>query len=545
MSNEAVISIESPDRIFPVELLDERGRRLARDYGKLVLKVRAGSYVARCEVGGPALDRAVRLAAGEAKTISFKRVDLPRLPSAAPVVIAVTRHEFYTEDAAALANEVLGEWDREGANLVLFASRFEYAKRPTGTDVEPVHWGDVRLRDARGNVLAELPGDAARRDSDRAVGRAGVAVKHLPSGGYFLEWPTADPNDESVLLQPLWLSAGWTTLLFASSLGDSPTPRRETVSIQMTRNESKIEPEDPEQNYLNTAAELALASFRTGRRQLGDEALHHLLNAKFVNPMLGILGAYVLLYDRHADLALLSRVIHNLGLLVGDHPDVAALQLLSSGYPSEQPAPRGLMLNFPPMVHVGLLGADASEWREERRLLPSPTAPDRMSPVTRLARQRALPEGPWTAFWHPAKDPMVQPALAPTGTDLRLQEAVPRAWPTGQARLDPHDVRALIQRSFPNLAGRGILTAQGPSPKALLYLLQDAQAPVEEAAVASTLDATRALLGYLLSIAKSQGFESLAKLAPDQLDWAGLSPRQVRHVMELAMHRQPARLRDA
>jgi hypothetical protein len=541
VSGSATISVESPEHMFPVELLDTSGRKLARGYGRLALSIPAGDYVARCEVGGPAIDRMVTVVAGEASTVLFTKDDLPCLPSAAPVLSAVTRHEFYTEDAAALANQVLGNWNAQGTNLVLFASRFEYAKRPGSTRAKPVHWGELRLRAARGEVLVELPGEATRSESDRLVGRAGVALKQLQPGGYFLEWPSTDPKGTSVQLQPLWLSAGWTTLLFASALGESSTPRRETVSIQMARNESQILPYDPAQNYLNTAAELALASFRTGRRQLGDQALDLLLDGKFDNPMLGILGAYVLLRDQQADRALLSRVIRNLELLVGDHPDVLALRLLASGRtPVEEAPPKDSMLKFPPMVHVGLMGADALEWQEHGTLFSSPAYVDRMSAVTRLAKQRALPEGPWTAFWHPTKDPMLRPALSPSGTDPRLLVApVPNAWHTVETFVGPHDIHSLIEKSFEGGGGKALVITPEPSSGALLYLVEDEPAPVEEAAQDSTLEATRALLGYLLGIRTRHGLEGLTKLSPEQLNWAGLSPRQVSDVVDLAMRNSP------
>jgi hypothetical protein len=57
------------------------------------------------------------------------------------------------------------------------------------------------------------------------------------------------------------------------------------------------------------------------------DLLPQLLPEKFDNPMLGILGAHLLLLRSNPDLGLLDEVVRNLRILLPGHPDVEALAL--------------------------------------------------------------------------------------------------------------------------------------------------------------------------------------------------------------------------
>jgi hypothetical protein len=254
-------------------------------------------------------------------------------------------------------------------------------------------------------------------------------------------------------------------------------------------------------------AELALASLRTGRRQIGAGQLMSLLDSKYENPMLGLLGCYALLCDAQPDRATVVRVWEGLNKLIPAHPDVLALRVLVNvrwhdalGYEDATP------IDFPPMLHMGLLGASRAEWDVPHDWMSNPSPV--LSDVARLARLRALPDGPWTTFWsrqapdNKRDSPIDLQSWAqtiagrfPMITDLLF----------GEARTEAN--------SLPNLESA-----------------TDPQTPLGVEAAQAAAEALSALRDYtrkLESETRTLNHVSSAELRPQQLRWAGLSPRQV------------------
>jgi hypothetical protein len=97
-------------------------------------------------------------------------------------------------------------------------------------------------------------------------------------------------------------------------------------------------PWEPYDEHANIALELALWGLREGRSVAPPEDVTLLLNAKFKNPMVGIIGAHALLLEPELDFPRLDLVLGNLDGLVPEHPDVTALWRLVQ----EQADMRGL-----------------------------------------------------------------------------------------------------------------------------------------------------------------------------------------------------------
>lgn len=500
-SESATIEIRTQQNLFPVELLDHQFRRLHRGYGNLRVSVPPGIYMARCEIGGPAVERLVRVQPGQSLRIDFDDPATLLLPSSAPVPGSVSRHEFYTEAASSLATRTPPHATfGSGARLVLFATHLDFAQAPDFSQPAPcVHWGDVTLRDIEGRVLAELPGDSLRDDFDRASGRAGLCLDLNP-GGYFLEWPTSSPADPHTSVQPLWLPEGWITCLFAGAVGANPTPRQETVSVHMCRLGNEPPPYEPEADQVNAAAELALASLRTGRRQLGNDQVQMLLHAKFSNPMLGLLGAHMLLQRSKPNQDLLGVVCWNLHALLGEHPDVVALGLLMEArFGTRLGLPDVLAIEFPPMLRDGLLAVDRALWQKPESV--------GMSRAARLARLRILPQGPWTLFWKPT-------------------DAVPDATPS----VPP-------AQSFPEfetgpLAGAELETNESTEPRSAFSAPGFLRSPIVDAESQATAEAEALLVQYLLERFRRGGPGALASLDANILGWTGLDPRTAASIVD-------------
>lgn len=515
-SDHGSVQIETRHDLFPVELLDHQFRRVARGYGRLEAEVPPGIYLARCEAGGPAVEQLVKVAAGQSIKVPFTDTNIYTQRSAAPVPGSISRHEFYTYPVHDLtqrqvAHRSLGS----GARLVLFATQLDFAENQDWEKgARPVHWKGTKLRDSQGKVLFELPGHEACDADDRRHGRAGFCADLNP-GGYFLEWPP-DTSEDRLVLQPLWLAQDWTTQLFAGASGDDPRPQRDTASIHMVRLGVSAPAYDPEIDRLNGAAELALASLRTGRRQLGDDHLRTLLHGKFENPMLGLLGAHMLLQRADLNRPLLDQVFGNLRGLIGRHPDLWALEILArSRFQHTLPAGSGIPaeVNFPPMLREGLMALAAAQWNEKQPLKLTATA--------NLARLRLLAEGPWTLFWHAEPE-----AESPS--------AVPRSLSTGAAP---------IAEFFGGLAGRLLSPRHATAtsldlPGALRGVIRHAleeRGSSEDFGGAETeakLGALEELADYLRNLRERRGIPALRSMRAEHLQWTGLSPTDADAVLD-------------
>lgn len=485
-SENATIEVTTPCGMFPVELLDRRFQRMARVYGDLKKEVPPGIYLIRCEVGGPAAERLLKLTAGQNIKVEFTEAAINVMPSSAPVLGSISRHEFYSEPACALATVQPPHFTfGAGARFVLFGTRLDFATQPDFSRAPPpVNWQGVKLLDHQGRTIASLPGEGIRSDEDKLYGRVGLCMDMSP-GGYFLQWPAADMGKDRSALQPIWLPQGWTTFLFASALGDGPTPQRDTVSIQLARLGMAPMPYDSEVTRMNGAAELALASLRTGRRQLGDAFVQPLLHANFENPMLGLIVGYMLLERSNPDGRLFAEVCKNLRNVLGSHPDLMVLELLAKKRFNHSLIPGfDTEFDFPPMLRNGLLSLDDERWKMDTTIKLSATA--------RLARFRLLAEGPWTSFWH-TSTASVQATIRSDVMPTNIAYARP-----ARAQVDP------FKGEFP-------------------FVLAEAEAETTAHEELST---------YLRSLKERKGHRALESLSPENLRWVGLAPDEAKLAVE-------------
>jgi hypothetical protein len=300
-------------------------------------------------------------------------------------------------------------------------------------------------------------------------------------------------------MQPVWMSPGWITFVFASALGDSETPRPQTVSVHMALLGTEVSAYDDETAEINALAELALASLRTGRRQLGDREIRRIVRAKFQNPMLGILGSYVLLAEDNRNSSLLGILNSHLHELVADHPDVRAIDLLvrTPGEPLDTAA-----FDFPPMLAQGLQSLDRLEWSE------TPKQNNARGPLlkgaARLARLRALAESPWTTFWHGSP---------------QINEIGPLSSGIQTIKLD--DLVQLLRDTdrFPTWVTPDNVLRSGS------YIGGGGETPFGRAEVDATLEANASLARYLAQLRAGSGGLWFRQPKTQHLSWTGLSPR--------------------
>jgi hypothetical protein len=387
--------------------------------GRLSAAVPAGIYqiVARA---GPVVDRRlITLAPGA--TYRDDRISV-RFPAPAPVSDTTTSHEYHqaaVEEASGRLSQAAGA--PSGLVIVVRDVR--------GTSGPPLEPGDLAcfgLLDQMLNPLSGFDQGWQLRPAEA------VATWHgrLDPGGYALRTdPTllTGAHRASVSRQPfdqsLWLSANWQTIVFITT-GEGG-PQTTAASVHMAQLGIGWSPYDTD---VGLALELANWGLREGRSVLPNDLLNLLLNTKFVNPMLGIVGAHSLLLRSEVDWDVVETVLHNLELMVPGHPDVVALRWRAARRRSGEgtPGPNGAAV---PSVALGGAAWPPTLLASYRALLEmdaiDASAIADGSPAE-LAASNLLVQGIWTS-WAPVEFEPPPPPPPPPAPGAPLAPPAPTA----------------------------------------------------------------------------------------------------------------------
>ena len=206
----------------------------------------------------------------------------------------------------------------------------------------------------------------------------------LPSGPYLLAYLSPDGSSEW-RCQPIWLCKDFESQIFIPWRDGL---QLQDLSLSMARKGQGFNYYD----FQAVAAESVLRGLYLGKNLASSEEMHELLQYKFDNPWLGILGAYAMLLDLETpSRELFSIVLSNLENRIGlpaAFPDLAALRLKP-----EQPAAQPF--DFPPMIQAGLRKAG-----ELDALFPETLSAGSLS---EYALSRLLGDSAWTAWYAPAE----------------------------------------------------------------------------------------------------------------------------------------------
>ena len=135
-----------------------------------------------------------------------------------------------------------------------------------------------------------------------------------------------------------------------------------------------------------------MAGLRKSRSVLPADQLLVLLNGKFSDPILGIVGAHGILFQAKPDKNLLEEVLKNLEKLVPDHPDLNALRHMAAQHGIETSAPVR-PATWPPMFFLsyrGLLVCDAKF--DDIAVIAQNSFAETIAPTL-------LRAGTWTTWW--------------------------------------------------------------------------------------------------------------------------------------------------
>jgi hypothetical protein len=353
--NLEVVCADSATEVF---VIDGEFNLKDRGIGYLKTALEPGIYKVKVRAGFETQEQSVILR-GQDQVV---RIPPFSFVSPAPLSETSRTHEFHIAAAYDESRKVHVS-DGHGSSIFIFVRDWTSDTPPAQTEsAYPNPAEGLSLHDLDGNEIADLTRDGNR--SDRWEPWAGCNVELNP-GCYLLNLKTTGGK---VLEQTIVAAPGWQTQVFLllkspgdqpqESRADQPQERRPDVhhaAILMAPMGEGFQPDNNSQRL----AELARLGLANERRVLSED-VRRMLDGKFENPMLGILGAHLLLLDAEPDQSLLGVVVNNLQNLLGhNHPDVEALALkIHPGGNQSFPVPPMLRKSWNLIVNATMGGLD-------------------------------------------------------------------------------------------------------------------------------------------------------------------------------------------
>jgi hypothetical protein len=343
MTNSKVpVTLRCSDPMAELLLLDHRFHALGRGVGQLQLEVEPGMYLARAIAGNRAEEQPVA-ARPDAPPLL---VNLAVVPFDSPIPLAdtLTTHEYQQGPVFdALRPPVDATPGSAGGVLLCVRDPSQFTIDATAQAEYEQAYRGFRLLAEDGRLLLDydaLPG--ALRLGDRLL----LHKADLPAANYQLErQPAQGPTLRLPLIVPPGLNTQLYVLVTRSGSGGWVADLA-NAAVAFGWSDQGFEADSPEMRF----AERARYSLARGANLLTTPYMDELLRAKFKNPMLGLLGAHLMLLDAEPDFELLEIVLGNTaGLLGNAFPDVIALQW-KLGALSGARQPDMLPVSFPPLL---------------------------------------------------------------------------------------------------------------------------------------------------------------------------------------------------
>jgi hypothetical protein len=357
--------------------------------GEVVASLPKGLYTVRLERAGVVVEHVVR------HTGDTSRSEMaPARASALPSFDTVNAHEYYSYTAHELSKRDTGNAasvlpdDGSGAGrLFLFVRAAEYGSHGGRDLADPLF-----LDSLDGLRLTDFTPNVVEQDHD-----AGWLAFSAPAraGSYVLRTSGLGARDMVVSV-----FAGWETQLF---IPFEHRPRLERASVLVVHAGSGFHPDD----RVAQAIDAGLSGLRSGMNLLPPEERQMLLYGKFENPMLGLIGAHLLLLEPEPNWNLLRIVIMNLERLLPGSADVHAVRLAAAMRHGGEVPPQPV--TAPPMLHRGMMAImEGSAVRPE--IVPEAGFIERIAP-------HLLADSAWTTWSLPSQ------ARASAGWLSRVAEA--------------------------------------------------------------------------------------------------------------------------
>lgn len=312
---QRILRVTSSDDGVRITILDQGLKPLAQGTGVLTHAVIPGLYSVRFDAGSSMREQIVKVEPGA----GIVPIDGDPVPFASAAPLPYTKFNTVgQQDAAARMSRKRHRQLGSGGSLMVFVRDMDRLARTPPTRGLTLH---NPSSDQRANI---------ERDSESEDGRDGqrlpwsAATYELAPGSWRLCCPS--PGGRAAE-QTIVVCQDWQTQVFlqrrASQAGRGRRPDLADACVLMAPIEDGF---DPEREGLRSA-ELARKSLRDHRAVVPTHEIEQMLFEKADNPMVAIYGAHLMMQRAEPDIEFMGTVVDNLTELIGDHPDVRALQL--------------------------------------------------------------------------------------------------------------------------------------------------------------------------------------------------------------------------
>jgi hypothetical protein len=347
-----------------VTIFDSLNTEVASANREVSLTLPAGLYLIRTESGGQ-LKQSTVLHKGPTDLIE----SVP-IYSAAPLAGAVTSHEYYTEPSVKFSKEITSGPVGNGPHSSRFLLFIRCSNR-SGSKGENLADG-LDLIDSNEKLVTAFESGTQH---DQHYGWLAFSAQATP-GFYRLRF--TGPGAREV---PIHLFENWEHQIFLTYSG---RPLFEGMRHLMSPPGIGFQPRDE----IAKAIDAALTSLQN-RAALPTIMRNLLLHGKFENPMLGLVGAHILLRESQPDRNLIDEVLNNLCSLLPDSPDVAALEV-GAAMKFQNPGP-SRPIEHAPQLRLGFQAV-------LRDSLDHPEIVPQHGEIESFATDLLL-DSPWTS-WH-------------------------------------------------------------------------------------------------------------------------------------------------
>ncbi len=359
--------------LAPIEfrLLDHQHQPIEIGFGEIDVKVRPGIYKMQMIAGTNHDEQFITIEPNGKHIVDDYRLDYP---TTTPVRGSSTTHEFHSGTAYQYSINPMHDLG-SGGRLMIYIRNVVINNHDLAKTI--VNTTQLSIHDHSGKLLSD---DQFPWHIDQQYGFA-VWSASVAAGGYILRWRDSI-GSKTTFDQALWVEKNWTTIVFLPYYPKRKSRRleRRGAVVQMFRqHDGFMGDHEPEVTRVSMATEVALNGLREGRVTLASSEMNLLLQAKFKNPMLGILGAYNLLLLRKPNWSLLETVIKNLGEMIPEHPDLAAL-IAATEQARGKNIQNKIVSPWPPTILCGyraLLALDA----EIGTVIPANSITEHIAPV--------------------------------------------------------------------------------------------------------------------------------------------------------------------
>ena len=410
-STDRPVVIQAMDGCSELYLVDDKYAVVASGVGHLSAQVPPGLYKVRQRIGDNERSEVVEVEASGSPVY----VALPALSFASPIPLQGTNTSREFQQAALGQTGTMAVGQGTGRiSLLVRDSRWEMGG--DNNDRGEFLTGEVsRLSIGSLDGTFDRPLQRLGQvDIVRGFFRASIDV----APGHYVLSQSASEGLQHCL--PLEVKAAWVPQVFLRIAQQSGSTQPQALdldhaSIVYACPGEQLYPSNPDLLLL----EVVRKAFARRRTDIGAEFLQDLLEGKYRNPMLGLIGSHLLLDSAEQDKARMKAVVDNTAALLGeDFPDIIALRLRLADRTNTPPG-QGL----PAVVAPPLL---AASWAALTRQTGNDSSKRTATEVARLFWFPCTVESTSTWFvWTEARNARRQPTPGPRavpGTPLDAHE---------------------------------------------------------------------------------------------------------------------------